>query len=177
MTPPDDVAILRIAHLIYKNMEQYPSALLVALRLNDMELINSDFAECWDPIIKKQLAYILARQQISVDTEDESLLDILSNNKLSEHFKSLGKDLGVSEPKIPEDIFKTHLESNSNSHLISGTCIINAGADSAKQNLASTFVNAFLNAGFGTDKLMMGAEEGSWIYKNKDHGNFIDNEE
>jgi len=32
-------------------------------------------------------------------------------------------------------------------------------------------VNAFVNAGFGNDKLMVTAEEGSsWIYKNKDHG-------
>jgi 26S proteasome regulatory subunit N1 len=32
-------------------------------------------------------------------------------------------------------------------------------------------VNAFVNAGFGNDKLMVEAEEGnSWIYKNKDHG-------
>jgi len=37
--------------------------------------------------------------------------------------------------------------------------------------LAGTFVNAFVNAGFGNDKLMVMAEEGnSWIYKNKDHG-------
>jgi 26S proteasome regulatory subunit N1 len=37
--------------------------------------------------------------------------------------------------------------------------------------LAGTFVNAFVNAGFGNDKLMVEAEEGnSWIYKNKDHG-------
>ena len=43
--------------------------------------------------------------------------------------------------------------------------------DSAKQNLASTFVNAFVNAGFGTDKLMVNKDEtSSWIYKNKDNG-------
>lgn len=43
--------------------------------------------------------------------------------------------------------------------------------DSARGNLAGTFVNAFVNAGFGNDKLMVEAEEGnSWIYKNKDHG-------
>lgn len=43
--------------------------------------------------------------------------------------------------------------------------------DSARANLAGTFVNAFVNAGFGNDKLMVTAEEGnSWIYKNKDHG-------
>ena len=37
--------------------------------------------------------------------------------------------------------------------------------------MAGTFVNAFVNAGFGNDKLMVEAEEGnSWIYKNKEHG-------
>ena len=39
--------------------------------------------------------------------------------------------------------------------------------------MAGTFVNAFVNAGFGNDKLMVEADEGnSWIYKNKDHGKF-----
>jgi 26S proteasome regulatory subunit N1 len=43
--------------------------------------------------------------------------------------------------------------------------------DSARGNLAGTFVNAFVNAGFGNDKLMVDADEGnSWIYKNKDSG-------
>ena len=46
--------------------------------------------------------------------------------------------------------------------------------DSARANLAGTFVNAFVNAGFGNDKLMVEAEEGSsWIYKNKDHGMLV----
>jgi len=49
-----------------------------------------------------------------------------------------------------------------------------ANVDSARANLAGTFVNAFVNAGFGNDKLMVEAEEGnSWIYKNKDHGTFF----
>jgi 26S proteasome regulatory subunit N1 len=49
-----------------------------------------------------------------------------------------------------------------------------AAVDSARANLASTFVNAFVNAGFGVDKLM--TEENTaqlgnaWIYKNKDVG-------
>lgn len=44
-------------------------------------------------------------------------------------------------------------------------------ADSARANLAGTFVNAFVNAGFGNDKLMVDAAEGeSFVYKNKDHG-------
>jgi 26S proteasome regulatory subunit N1 len=46
--------------------------------------------------------------------------------------------------------------------------------DSARGNLAGTFVNAFVNAGFGNDKLMVEADEGnSFIYKNKDDGGFV----
>lgn len=49
-----------------------------------------------------------------------------------------------------------------------------ANVDSARANLAGTFVNAFVNAGFGNDKLMVAAEEGnSWVYKNKDHGGYL----
>jgi len=40
--------------------------------------------------------------------------------------------------------------------------------------LAGTFVNAFVNAGYGNDKLIVDVEEGqSFIYKNKDHGKSI----
>ena len=41
--------------------------------------------------------------------------------------------------------------------------------DSARQNLASSFVNGFVNAAFGKDKLL--TEDGNkWIYKHNDHG-------
>ena len=36
------------------------------------------------------------------------------------------------------------------------------------QNLSATFVNAFLNLGFGSDTLML-AENNKWLYKNKEH--------
>ncbi|KAJ4463599.1 hypothetical protein C8J55DRAFT_610178 [Lentinula edodes] len=46
-----------------------------------------------------------------------------------------------------------------------------SNVDSARANLAGTFVNTFVNAGFGNDKLMVDVEAGSsCIYKNKDHG-------
>lgn len=58
-----------------------------------------------------------------------------------------------------------------NKGLIAGLGSSTANVDSARANLAGTFVNAFVNAGFGNDKLMVEADEGSsWIYKNKDHG-------
>lgn len=44
--------------------------------------------------------------------------------------------------------------------------------DSARMNLASSFVNGFVNAAFGQDKLL--TEDGNkWLYKNKDHGENI----
>ena len=48
-----------------------------------------------------------------------------------------------------------------------------ANVDSARGNLSRTFINAFVNASLGNDKFMAGADEGnSWIYKNKDRGEF-----
>lgn len=45
-------------------------------------------------------------------------------------------------------------------------------ADSARNNLASTFVNAFVNAGFSQDKLVTVEDGSKWMYKNKNHGGF-----
>ena len=54
---------------------------------------------------------------------------------------------------------------------LSGSSLGPSNVDSARQNLASSFVNGFVNAAFGQDKLLM--EDGNkWIYKNKEHGKF-----
>ena len=53
--------------------------------------------------------------------------------------------------------------------LFTGGTIGPTNVDSARQNLASSFVNGFVNAAFGQDKLLM--EDGNkWLYKNKEHG-------
>ncbi|KAJ3225375.1 proteasome regulatory particle base subunit [Clydaea vesicula] len=162
--PPDDIAILKTAHQIYREQNQFTDSLGISIKLRDMNMIKDDFDSCTDPIKKKQLAFLIARAQINFEIEDEELNEIINNSKLSEHFLSLGRDLDVMEAKTPEDIYKSHLE-----NIRSG--ISGAKVDSARQNLASTFVNAFVNAGFGSDKLMTGVEDGnSWIYKNKDQG-------
>ncbi|OSX63471.1 hypothetical protein POSPLADRAFT_1180395 [Postia placenta MAD-698-R-SB12] len=171
---PDDRAFLRAAHRIYSEHLKFPQALALSIRLGEPELIRRDFNAPANPLMKRQLAFMLARAQIPkewLDSEDsideseempEDLLDCLSNTHLSMHFKEFGKELGILEPKSLEDIYKSHLEN---------TRVPSANVDSARGNLAGTFVNAFVNAGFGNDKLMVEAEEGnSWIYKNKDHG-------
>ncbi|GAA6043517.1 hypothetical protein JCM8097_002253 [Rhodosporidiobolus ruineniae] len=164
LTPPDDVRVLKTAREIYKKHQRYTEAITLAIRLQDPELIKEDFETPTNPTMKRQLAYILARQQLTVETDDDDLIQILNNTHLSSTFKKFGAELSVTDPKSLEDIYKSHLDTGSRQP---------AQVDSAKQNLAGTFVNAFVNAGFGNDKLMVEAEEGqSWIYKNKDHGMF-----
>lgn len=43
------------------------------------------------------------------EAEREALREIISNSKLSEHFLALARDLDVMEPKVPEDVYKSHL--------------------------------------------------------------------
>lgn len=102
------------------------------------------------------------------DDCDEELNDLIGNSKLNEQFLKLAQDLDVMEAKTPEDIYKSHLAETggfSRCRDTNGTQV-----DSARANLASTFVNAFVNAGFGEDKLMTNNPDNEWLYKNKDHG-------
>ena len=123
----------------------------------------------YSSLVRKQLAFLLARQQIyweldaeKVEDADE-LREIMNNSRLSQNFLNLARELDIMEPKVPEDIYKTHLETNRPSY--------QAQVDSARQNLAASFVNGFVNAGFGQDKLMSDDKDANvWIHKNKDHG-------
>ena len=169
LTYPDNDRFLRTAHDTYVKFKQLTQAISLAIRLNDMELIKSDFASAGDKALKCQLAFILGQQRIWMelegeDAEDEDLQQCLNNTKLPEYFKSLAKELNVLDPKVPEDIYKSHLESSRTAGL--------TNTDSARHNLASSFVNAFVNAGFGQDKLMLveGGVKQSWIWKVKEEG-------
>lgn len=169
LTYPEDQQFLRTAHDIYKRYNKLPQAMVLAIRLNDLDLIHKDFDSTPDVAMKKQMALLVARQQIWLDApseaeEDQELVECLSNTKLPDHFKSLAKELNILEPKMPEDIYKSHLESSRTAGL--------TNVDSARHNLASAFVNAFTNAGFGNDKMMLveGGEKVSWVWKTKDDG-------
>jgi 26S proteasome regulatory subunit N1 len=127
--------------------------------------------------LKKQLAFLLARNQIWFDPgpdESSKIDECLRNLSLSTHFIRLATELSVKEAKSPEDIYKSHLE-NTRPGLA-------GGVDSARMNLASSFVSGFVNAGMKEDKLGMTGKQvekegetaieagGSWIWKNKDMG-------
>jgi 26S proteasome regulatory subunit N1 len=168
LTYPDNETFLRTAHDIYLEFKQYAQAIVLAIRLHDIDLIRTDLNHTEDPSLKKQLAFLIARQRIVVDLpetneEEQVILECASNLKLSEHFKSLGKELNILDPKTTEDIYKSHLESSR----VAGM----TNLDSARHNLAAGFVNAFVNAGFGNDKMMMvEGEKESWVWKTKADG-------
>jgi 26S proteasome regulatory subunit N1 len=168
LTYPDNEQFLRVAHGIYKNYKQYTQAMVLAIRINDLALIDADFDDAPDPALKKQLAFLVARQRICLDhdrdtPDDEEIVECIGNVKLPEHFKSLGKELNILEPKTTEDIYKSHLESSRVAGL--------TNFDSARNNLAAAFVNAFVNAGFGNDKMMLvEKDKESWVWKTKEEG-------
>ncbi|WCJ25522.1 hypothetical protein M5689_007399 [Euphorbia peplus] len=175
---PDDMLVLDIAYMIYLKYEEYSNALQIALFLDNMQYVRQVFTVCDDLLRKKQFCYIVARHGITFELDDEmaaddedreALQDIINNAKLSEGYLTLARDIEVMEPKSPEDIYKAHL--------LDGRASAGASVDSARQNLAATFVNAFVNAGFGQDKLMTvpsdsstGGSSGNWLFKNKEHG-------
>ncbi|GFP86441.1 26S proteasome non-ATPase regulatory subunit 2 homolog a [Phtheirospermum japonicum] len=177
---PDDMLVLDIAHSIYMKFNQYPRALQIALSLYNLQYVKELFQTCHDRSTRKQFCFMLARHgvtfeldetMISEDEEREGMQELINNAKLSEGYLTLARDIEVMEPKSPEDIYKAHL--------LDGRGSGGGTVDSARQNLAATFVNAFVNAGFGQDKLMTvpseaaasgGGSSTSWLFKNKEHG-------
>lgn len=137
LPPPDDLVFLRTAHDIYVKYHKFTEALSLSIRLGEPDLIREDFNAPGNPLMKRQLAYLIARAQIPVewlhvgssDDEEEiefswedDLQECLFNGKLSKHFKDFGKELGVEEAKSLEDVYKSHLENTRMSSPFSVSC-------------------------------------------------------
>jgi len=173
---PEDDELKQTCLNIFRKFDQFPQAMQMALKLNDMKVVSELIVQCKDVNTRRQLAFMLARQQIVLDLDElledeediddeeiEKLKDYMRNTKLNESFLALARELDIMEAKTPEDIYKSHLDGGNRAA---------ANVDSAKANLASTFVNAFVNAGFGQDKLIIspGDSQRKWIHRQKDEG-------
>ncbi|KAI7995255.1 hypothetical protein LOK49_LG11G00684 [Camellia lanceoleosa] len=118
-----------------------------------------------------RITFVLDEEMSGDDECRETLQGITNNGKLSEGYLMLARDIEVMEPKSLKDIYKAHL--------LHGRASADLSVNSASQNLAVTFVNAFINAGFvslSQDKLMTvpfeassGGSSGNWVFKNKAH--------
>lgn len=160
---PDDTRARRVVFDSYFSLGKFTSAARVAMVLNDPELLQRVYVAPTDPLVKKQIAYMYAAQRVAVTEDDDAMLELLGNQKLSGHFRTLARELDVLEPKAPEHVYKSHVETQ--------TRVANgANVESARKSLADSIVSAFVNAGFGTDTLMTVPTASQWIYRNKEHG-------
>ncbi|XP_075233916.1 regulatory particle non-ATPase 1 [Lycorma delicatula] len=167
---PERAAILNGVMEHYLKFKEYPRALCLSMQLNDTDTMIRIFNECADMSVRKQLAYMVGRQQLVLELSDDlpdkgELTTIMSNAHVNDHFHSLARELDIMEPKTPEEVYKTWLEGL----VLRPTYNLDVPMDSARHNLASTFVNAFVNAGFSRDKLVCVEDGKNWIYKNKQH--------
>ena len=137
----------------------------VAIKIGNMLYIKQTFHQCNDLTTKKQLAFILAREGIFLEEEeqyikDSELMEIMRNYKQSEYFRVLGKTLELLEPKHPESVFKSHLEDKKSD---------SKKLESYKINMAYSIASSFINAGFGTE-VLLSKKDSDWIFKNKEEG-------
>lgn len=87
------------------------------------------------------MAFILARNRINIDEEDEKLKDIISNKYLSHFFQKICKDFNILDAKKPRDVYKEMIGEKEEK------------IDSALINLADSFVNGLVNLGTSKDTL------------------------
>lgn len=156
----DYTKILEVAYDVAMKFDDFSNGLRVSIKLDDDDKIRNSFESCKDPVYQKQLAFALGRQRIILECENEELVDIFSNSKLSEFYIKLATELNVLAPKKPQEVLKTQIDDSNPSGKI----------DSAKLNLADTYVNAFVNVGTGQDALMQGGAKEPWIHSVKDSG-------
>jgi 26S proteasome regulatory subunit N1 len=160
---PDDMyKTLRVCFECYLKVAKFPEALRVALKINRPEEIELAIRSCSCDTTLKQMCYQLARNKYNFSLDNEDLVKIVSNEFLTGAFLKLASDLDVRPPKVPEDIYKSHLEERPRGAQGNG--------ENAKQNLANTIVNGFLNAGYCKDSIML-SETKSWLGKHKEWGN------
>lgn len=155
-------SILEIAYNIYQKFNESANALRVAIKLNNQLFIKQTFTGCSDPVMQKQLAFILGKEKIYLqnDTMSPELQSIISNLRLSEYYRKLAASLELVEAKHPEEIFKSHLEEKKGG---------DAKIDSYKINMATSIASAFINAGHGSESLLSNRDN-DWISRNKEEG-------
>ena len=61
--------------------------------MNNMDLIKEIMETCKDPLILRQMAFMLGRQRNPYESEDDEINQIIAQEKLSEYYKQLARDL------------------------------------------------------------------------------------
>ena len=62
---------------LFVRQKQFPDAARIAMKLLDTERIARVYADCDDDAVKKQVSFILGKQQYSFDSGDDSLNELV----------------------------------------------------------------------------------------------------
>ncbi|KAI1703164.1 26S proteasome non-ATPase regulatory subunit 2 [Ditylenchus destructor] len=161
MTAADSQALVHCATDLYLKARKPFEALRCAVVLKNVDMIRSIYNDCKDVSIQKQMAILLGRQQIFLELDNEQCAKLNSNVHLYRHFQSLARDLQIEAPKKPADIYKKNSEQP-------GSLLFTV-TDNARMNLAASFVNGFVNCGFGSDTIFNEVSEvDKWFAKNRE---------
>lgn len=172
--------LLNTAYQIYLLQNNFSDAMRVAMRMDDDDKVLEIFKVCDSSIMRAQLCYLISLHTFHVDLEPiaeelggEELVEIftnmIGNTKLSEYFLASAQSLDMMPSKSPEDIYKTHLVEGPARWTRRSRESDGRRFDSARDNLASTFVNALVNCAFCSDSLLL-EDDSDWLHRNRDHG-------
>jgi 26S proteasome regulatory subunit N1 len=150
---PDNLNLLKVVYEIYVKFRQDAQALVIALKLNDRTKMHALFFGCSDPLVQKQLAFLLARQQTVFDEElPPDLTDIITNVELCRRYSEVAAQLHLATPRTPDDILQ-----------LQATLGTRQPANRPNKHstaIAKLFVNGFGNAALKRTTITQGS--GGW---------------
>lgn len=103
------------------------------------------------------------------ELEDE-VKDAIGNCMRHKHYRALAQEVGVDEPKSSEQVYKTKLTDES--RLASRVREEQVRLDSARANLAASYVSGFVNLALGRDKVITEKDDHGreWWQRQKGNG-------
>lgn len=162
---PYNTKVLIVLNNIYQKLGKTAQALVIALKLNDNELMHDTFRNCTDPSVKRQLAFLLARQLTVFDDEDDQqLINISTNVDLYRRYMDIAEKLSRRKPKTPDDVLQLQAT---------------IGARQGNRNdkmyslIAKSFVAAFHNAALKDDLYYTAPRGEECVYRNRSAGRAV----
>ena len=160
---PINTHILEVLIQIYLKLNKLNQAIIIAIKMNDKEKALDIFRNCEDPLVKTQLAFILARQLIVFDDEmDQQLIDIATNVELFQRYSEVAERLGRNKPKTPDDVLQFQASVGNRQR-----------DDKNNHMMAKSFVSAFHNAAIKQDLYFTAPNSDELINRNRDMGRAV----
>ncbi|OHS94200.1 Proteasome/cyclosome repeat family protein [Tritrichomonas foetus] len=162
---PINTDVLRIVEKIYTKLGKTAQSMVIALKLNDHDLLHDIFSNCQDVNLQKQLAFLLARQlTVFEDEMDDEIVNIATNEHLYNRFKSISERLSKSKAKTPDDVL--HLQAQLGNRQSSR-------GDKTLGLIAKSFVAAFHNAAIKEDLYYTAPRGEECIMRNRLNGRAV----